>query len=286
MATAVATAAVLAAPGTGTADDAVTARTADGRALSVGSVVTQGHRDGDLCRFADGETTLALSWAGSGAGAVAVRANESCALVVTALGGGPDAGPTAPYRDRRKVESSSPAAARGAAVSGAGAFVAEAAPTTLTAYAVEAHQTVYRETGSQEYYDYTIADLFADPKTGGLWLGGGDGFCRSSHLDNTINDLMGIPAGHPWQARVFDCHYERRVNTPTYVHFVTGGYYRRVGPLGVVLDERELTEYFHAWSNGPGLAFDHTNYCTTGGTLPVEWTSWCKFRISRPETAL
>lgn len=248
---------------------AVSAFGPDGSVLSVGSVVAQGERSGDACTFADGAVTLATS----GAGAIALRPDESCRLVVTFLGV-PDgafgsANLRAESRRPKLPEDGAAPASVGPPVSPGS--VAALVPTVSTDQGtkqqvlVTLSQTIYRPGGIRQYEDYTDAQYFVDSKTGAMsGLEPLGGYC--------LGDLLGdVLFTSPTEIR--SCYYKTLYNGAKHVGFRSGGYYREVVG-GIETDARKLTEVFDVAGKGTP-----TRDCYAG-TLPIGWSEYCFLDIN------
>lgn len=258
-------------PLTANADGGVRVVAADGRVLGVGSVVETGSRSGDDCTFqSEGVTMLADVGVPSG---VVLATDDSCRLVVSAISAEAPLASAALTQSTPKVydtTSASPAAA-GAPV---GASAANAAVDSVGTAAstqtvdVQATQIVYDEAGVQEYRDTISAQYTRNRRSrtvGGVAMY--DGACERSWLDENV-------VFTPYANEVLSCFFKPIENGPAEIAFVGGGTYRKA-VAGVEIDRRKLTETFAATYTSITA-----RWCSTGGSLPVGWSSFCYFDVN------
>jgi hypothetical protein len=243
----------------------VSAYGADGSVLSVGSVVAQGERNGDVCTFADDAVTLATARTG----AIALQADDACRLVVTFLGV-PDgafgsADLTGESRRPKLPED-------GAAPASVGSPVSPGAVTGLLPYVstdvatkrqvqVTLSQTIYRTGGIRQYEDYIDVTYEVDTKNGALSnVQPVAGYC----IGDLVSDVLLTPL-----TEIRSCFYKTLYNGPNRAGFQSGGYYRET-VAGIETDARKLTETFDVLRNKVP-----TRACDTGGALPIGWTNYC-----------
>lgn len=262
---------------------------ADGRELSVGSLVTQGTYDGTTCVFPpDASRVTVLAPEGVDV-SVALSATGSCALVVSSMAtdgapvdvavGDPGVATGDPLVDRPKVrrEPSSGDTAPtsiggvtggvrvGGALPGIGDVAAAAGVQTVN---VNVRHTVYstyvdEDRNTVEYQDYWTMEYLRDTKHKTVY--GADvihGGCRAG--------MKATFFVNPDNQR---CWYENR-SRPGVVRFHSGGtYVKMYGPLG--WDDRVLTETYEA-------TYDRMTRreCDAGATLPPGWQARCRWAIS------
>lgn len=256
----------------------VSAVAADGRVLSVGSVVAQGVREGDVCKFADDVVTLSVA---DGAGAISLRSDENCRLIVDFLGVpsasmGTNANVALESRRPKLVDESAGASASGGAggvighvgitgtpVDDAVALANEvaAAASATEQKLVKLSQTIYSGGGIRQYEDSVDVQYLRDKRTGAMSaVEAYDGYC----IGDLVSDLVYTPV-----TEIRNCFYKTLYGGPDRVGFVSGGYYRQV-VAGIQTDGRKLTETFNAYRNQTP-----TRSCSTGGSLPLGWYNYC-----------
>lgn len=241
--------------------------TVDGRALRVGDVVAHGRVTPGGCAFdpvvflAHGVTTQSVT----------LTADAACALAVTALRSTPVT--VMSYEESPKVDetttdttSTSTSVDVGQVTATAGGLVAGLATTDVMQVGLD--QTVYDESGLEQYADSINAQYVRNTKTGDVSaLEPTDGFCKGNTEDDVINQFANVHT-----TEIHDCYYKTTVNGPAHVAFVTGGFYRE-RYLTYERDARALTEKFDAYRSG------YVAYSCLAGTLPAYWSHHCDFTL-------
>jgi len=256
-------AALLSVPARAVAPVAVTA---DGRALHLGDVVARGRLTPAGCAF----DPVVFEAYGVTARSVTLRADAACRLTVTALRNAPV--DVVSFQQTPKVDETGTDTASTSAIGLEQPTVTAqrllAGASTSEVMQVGLDQTVYDETGLEQYADSINAEYVRNKRTGDVSaLEPTDGFCKGSTEDDVVTQILNVRT-----TEIHDCYYKTTINGPAHIAFVTGGFYRE-RYLVYERDARALTEKFDAWRDG------HVAYVCLAGTLPPNWSHHCDFTL-------